>query len=224
MNGFAKASPTMVTGSWAAGPWAIGADASGRRVAAEIPASTEAADVPRTASVYEARPRDLLHPALLLFERDVIHARYLHSAPSKALCPRLWEVPAHRAVRHSETGSIRRHREHSMHQPSLLNLTLIETCELSAAAKFASVHSSNAALDSRISINIDDVDVIDNRSVIPVKAVPEAAVEASAPPGMADLKGSQRHPSNSAKPETYADASSPAPSKEPHVGWRPVVA
>jgi hypothetical protein len=61
MNRLAKPGPAMATGSgatrsWATGTWAIGADAAGHRVAAEIPASTEAAGVPHPASIYEARP------------------------------------------------------------------------------------------------------------------------------------------------------------------------
>src|SRR5580704_13095654 len=124
MNRLAEAGPTMATrsratGRRAIGTWAIGADATRRWVTPEIPSSGPAADVSRT----EVRSRDLLHAALLLLERDMIHARRLH-ASRKALCPRLCEVPAHGAVRHSQAGSIGRHGEHSMHQPSLLTLTL----------------------------------------------------------------------------------------------------
>jgi len=229
MNRLPEACPTMATGSgatrrWAAGTRAIRADATRRRVAAEIPASTGAAEVPRTraAALAEVRSRDLLHPALLLIERDMIHARRLHTA-RKTLCPRLWEIPAHGAVRHPETGSIRRHREHSMHQPSLLNLTLIETREAGAPAKFTGIHAGNAARYPRIAINISDVDVVDNRGVISVEAIPEPTVETSAPPGVEYFKGGQRHPPNSAKTEADAEAS-PTPAKETNVRRRPEVA
>lgn len=224
MNRLAEAGPTMAPGRRATrrraiGTWAVGADATGRRVTPEIPISAPAAEVPRT----EIRPRDLLHPALLLFERDMIHARRLHAAPGKALCPRLWEVPAHGAVRHPETRPIGRHGEHSMHQPSLLNLTLIKTREAGAPAKFTSIHSGNAAREPRIAVCIDDIDVVDNRGVISVEAVPEAAVKASAPPGMEYFKGSQRYPTNSTKTETDAQASA-TKAEEPDVGRRPVIA
>src|SRR5579863_2365271 len=106
----------------------------------------------------------------------MIHARRLHTA-RKALCPRLRKIPAHRTIRHPKTGSIWRNREHSMHQPSLLNLTLIETRVLGAPAKFGSVDTRYTARNSRIAICIDDIDVVDNGGVISVEAVPEAAVE-----------------------------------------------
>src|SRR5579864_1275032 len=103
-----------------------------------------------------------------------------------------------------------------MDQPSLLNLTLIKTREAGAPAKLTSIHPANAARDPRIAICIGDIDVVDNRGVISVETIPEAAVKASAPPGMENFKGGQRHPANSTKTETDAQAST-TKAKEPDV-------
>ena len=168
----------------------------------------------------QVRARHLLHAALLLIERDMVDPRGLRVA-REAAHPALREISAGRAIGHSQTGMIRRHRHGSAHQSSRLDLAAIQRRVLPAASEVGRVDSRHRAVNARIAIRVGDIHVVDDARTVE-RAAAESAVIAAAPPGMEHFKRSQRNPADAAESETNPHSDSPAPSEESDQSRRPV--
>src|SRR5579871_1477968 len=164
--------------------------------------------------------RKLLHPALLIRERDVAHCRRLHMAGE---CRRaaLREIAVRRTIRHLQARSPGRHWNRSMHQPRRLNLRMAERGDLrSIASELIGRSSAHAAWYARVAIGIRDVDVVYDRGPARKTAPAESRIKAAPIPGMEYFKGRERHPTQSAESESNSDSA--APSEESDISGRPV--
>src|SRR5262249_4112827 len=167
---------------------------SGPSTKARIPCSHPAATLDNTAA------RELLHPALLLLERNTVHARRVH-VRCESLRPVLREIPGHRAIRQPQAGAIRRHRQHASHQTGLLDLAGVQCLGLVRSAEFTRRDPARCAGHAGIAINIVDVYVVDDGRAIDEDVILVSAIEPAPPPGTEGFKRRQRHPSERAESE-----------------------
>ena len=153
-------------------------------------ARTRSRGARRSAEASRRLPKAFRHYPLLLIERRSLYLRLLIAA-EESVVPRLWKrARVNLTIGESQARAVWCNRSHSAHQPGVADLLAVKTSKPAMLpAEVTRIHAGDSVHHAGVSINIRNVDVVDDGRVVEATAVAPAA-ESPAPPWMERLERS----------------------------------